>query len=132
MSNVKSGTRIQWIELNAKPVFFVDLSKASVGEALAIIKDFEVQLQGRAPASVLLLGNVTDLEYDSSAARQWKEAFLRHDVVIRASAVYGASGLVGATVRGFAEARRLLGLSSASSPRIFADAEAAKAWLGKQ
>jgi hypothetical protein len=110
----------------------MDFAGAPVAESLASIQGFLDVMQQQAPQSVLLLTDVTDAVYDSSIARQWKEARLRYDDAIRASAIYGLKGLVGVAVKGFIDVRRLLGLSQANGPRVFSSGAEAREWLVKQ
>jgi hypothetical protein len=124
--------RVRWIDLNGTRVLYLDFSNSTVQESLEISREFTVVAQTEPAGSILLLTNVTDAEYDPSIARQWKEARLAQDDRIRASAVYGLQGLTGIAIRGFVEARRLLGLSAANEPRIFADGNEAKNWLSEQ
>jgi hypothetical protein len=79
-----------------------------------------------------MLSDLTNAEYDPSIARQWKEARLRHDDVIRASAMYGLSGLIGMAVWGFIEGRQLLGFSRKNEPHVFTRGDQARAWLAQQ
>jgi hypothetical protein len=132
MSTQIERKRVDWLDLNGTRVLFMDFAGASVAESLTSIRDFLEVMQRQAPQSVLLLSDVTDAAYDASISRQWKEARLRYDDVIRASAIYGLKGLVGVAVRGFIDARRLLGLSAANGPRIFSSAAEAREWLVKQ
>lgn len=110
----------------------MDFAGAPVQESLDMIAVFTHFMQGRPPQSVLLLTDVTGAEYDPSVARQWKEARVRCDAAVRASAVYGLKGLVGVAVKGFIEARRILGLSAANEPKVFSSPAEARDWLGQQ
>lgn len=132
MPLISSKARLQWIDLNHKTVLFMDYAGASITESLEMIAHYDQAMQGRAPGSVLLLSDVTNAEYDPSIARQWKEARLRHDAAVRASAIYGLSGLVGLSIRGFIEARILLGFSQKNEPRVFTRGDLARAWLAEQ
>jgi hypothetical protein len=132
VNSLNSRTRVSWIELNGKTVLFMEFAGASVEESLGMIRHFDSAMNGRAPGTVLLLTDVTDAAYDPSIARQWKEARSRYDAAIRASAIYGLSGLVGLAIRGFMEARLLMGMSPDNAPRIFNSGQEARAWLGEQ
>ncbi len=110
----------------------MEFAGASINESLEMIRHFDAAMVGRAPGTVLLLTDVTDAAYDPSIARQWKEARNRHDAAVRASAIHGLSGLVGLAIRGFMEARLMMGMSPDNAPRIFNSGEEARAWLGEQ
>lgn len=132
VSSPDLSQRVKWIEINGQSVLLMDFSRAPVPESLAMIVEFDREMQGKASGSVLMLTDVSDADYDPSVARQWKEARQKHDAAIRASAIFGLKGLVGIAIRGFIDARRLLGMSAANEPRIFEQGDDARAWLGKQ
>jgi hypothetical protein len=126
-------TRLRWIQLQGKEVLHLDSSRALPEESLALIAAFRQLMLGRPADSVLLLTDLTEAVYEASIARQWKAARLEHSRAIRASAVFGLRGLVGAAVRGFIDAARLLGLSFVDQRlRIFATEAEACDWLGQQ
>jgi hypothetical protein len=126
-------TRLHWIQLQGKQVLHLDFSKAQPEESLALIGAFHQTMLGREPDSTLLLTDVTDSSYEASIARQWKAARLEHSPAIRASAIFGLKGLVGAAVRGFIDAARLIGLPFIDQRlRIFATEAEARDWLGQQ
>lgn len=125
-------SKIRWIQLGGKQVLFLDFAGLKVEDSLALMDAFEQEVRGRGPGSVLLLHDVTNAEYDPSVARKWKEKRLAHDSIIKASAIYGLSGLVGMAVRGFTDARRLMGIGTGNDLRIFADGQAARDWLAQQ
>ncbi|HXB97180.1 MAG TPA: hypothetical protein VNZ54_03955 [bacterium] len=111
----------------------MDFSRAVPEESLALIAAFHQAMLGRAADSVLLLTDVTEAVYEASIARQWKAARMEHSRAIRASAIFGLRGLVGAAVRGFIDAARLLGLSFVDQRlRIFTSEAEACDWLGQQ
>lgn len=110
----------------------MEFAGAPIAESLRMIVDFDREMQGREPASVVMLTDVTDAEYDPSIARQWKEARNKHDAVIKASALVGLKGLVGIAIRSFIDVRRFLGMSASNEPRIFERMEDAREWLAKQ
>jgi hypothetical protein len=124
--------RIEWIEVNGKAILQLDFSRATAEESLELLEIFKNVMATQGPSSVRLLSKVVETDYDPSIARQWKQACFQHDDKIRASAVYGAGVLTDMAVRGFVEARRLLGLSEANAPRIFSDAKSAREWLSRQ
>lgn len=130
-SGVKSD-RIRWIQLGEKKVLFLNFAQLKVEASLALMDSFVDEIKGRPKGSVLLLHDVTEAEYDPSVARKWKELRLAYDDAIKASAIYGLSGLVGVAVRGFTEARRLLGLVTGNDIRIFSDGQVARDWLAQQ
>lgn len=129
---VSAATRVRWIELQGKKALFMDFADSDIADSLAMIREFDAQMRGQEPGSVLMLTDVTGSVYDPSIARQWKEARNRHDAAIRKSAIYGLQGLVGLAIRGFIEARRFLGFSDDYAPRVFGDGEEARAWLAEQ
>ena len=132
MNSLKTQTRVRWIELEGKKVLLMEFAGAPVAESLQMIVDFDREMQGRAPASVMMLTDVTGAQYDPSIARQWKEARNRHDAVVRVSAMAGLSGLVGIAIRSFIEVRRFLGMSASNEPKVFERIEDAREWLGRQ
>jgi hypothetical protein len=133
MPTIAVQTRLRWIQVQGKEVLLLDFSRATPEESLDLIAGFHKTMLGRASDSVLLLTDVTEAVYEASIARQWKAARLEHSPAIRASAIFGLRGLVGAAVRGFIDAARLLGLPFVDQRlRVFgAEAEACD-WLGQQ
>lgn len=126
-------TRLRWIKIGDQDVLFLDFCRAKVEDSLALVETFRQTMQGRPPQSVLLLTDVTDAAYDASIASRWKAARMEHAKAIRASAVYGLSGLVGMAVRGVVDMARLLGLPMVDKYlRIFESEADAVAWLGQQ
>ena len=126
-------TRLRWIKIADHDVLFLDFCRASVEDSLALVETFNLTMRDRPPQSVLLLTDVTDAVYDASVATRWKAARAGHAQAIRASAVYGLSGLVGMAVRGMVDMARLLGLPMADKYlRIFESEADAVAWLGQQ
>ena len=118
-------TRLRWIKIAEQDVLFLDFCQAKVEESLVLVETFRQTLAGRPPQSVLLLTDVTAAAYDASIATRWKSARAEHAQAIRASAVYGLSGLVGMV--------RLLGLAGMDKYlRIFESEADAVAWLGQQ
>lgn len=114
-------------------MLYLDFHRAKPAESLALIESFQQAMLGRAQDSVLLLTNVTDATYEGSIATRWKAARMQHAQAIRASAVYGLSGLVGMAVRGVIDTARLLGLPMTEGQlRVFADGEEARQWLSQQ
>ncbi|HXC63928.1 MAG TPA: hypothetical protein VNZ67_06195 [bacterium] len=133
MPTVAVQTRLRWIQVQGKEVLHMDFSRAVPEESLALIAAFHQAMLGRAADSVLLLTDVTEAVYEASIARQWKAARMEHSRAIRASAIFGLRGLVGAAVRGFIDAARLLGLSFVDQRlRIFTSEAEACDWLGQQ
>lgn len=126
-------TRLRWIKIADQDVLFLDFCQAKVEESLALVETFRQTLAGRSPQSVLLLTDVTGAAYDASIAMRWKSARAEHSQVIRASAVYGLSGLVGMAVRGMVDMARLLGFPMVDKYlRIFENEADAVVWLGQQ
>ena len=133
MPTIAVQTRLRWIQVQGKEVLLLDFSRATPEESLALIAGFHQMMLGRAADSVLLLTDVTEAVYEASIARQWKAARLEHSAAIRASAIFGLRGLVGAAVRGFIDAARLLGLSFVDQRlRVFGSEAEASDWLGQQ
>ena len=126
-------TRLRWIQINQREVLFLDFSHSKPEESLALIDAFRVAMAGRAPESVLLLTDVTGAGYEPSIATRWKAARVEFAPCIRASAIFGLSGLVGMAVRGIIDTARLLGLPMGDHRlRIFSGEAEATAWLGQQ
>jgi hypothetical protein len=130
-TTLASTQRVRWVSLEGKEVLLLDFSRAVPQESLRLIDEFREVMKGRAENSVLLLTDVTDAGYDSSISAQWKA--MRHEVdhQIRASAIFGLSGLVGMGVRGFIEASRLMGWGY-EKIRVCKDEAEAKQWLASK
>lgn len=124
--------RLSWARHHGAEFLYLDFSHASVESSLALIDEFVRALQDREDRSVLLLTNVSEAGYDSAIALKWKSARLAQSAKIRASAVFGLSGLVGMAVRGFMEAAEMLGLHWTDQLKVFKAEEEAKEWLCKQ
>lgn len=112
MNREGCAARLHWIEEGDKEILFLDLKNASSAEALDALKGYKQCLLGRAPRSVLVLVDVTGVSYNSSVSARWKAARLDSASLVRASAVYGALGIIGVAIRGFIGALRLLGMRS--------------------
>lgn len=132
MSQETDRARLQWLRHQGKDILFIDFSHASVETSLDLIGEFFKALNGRAEKSVLLLTDVTGAGYDPAIAAKWKTARIARSSIIRSSAIYGLSGLVGMAIRGFMEALTLMGLLQESPLKVFKDAAEAKDWLVKQ
>lgn len=110
----------------------MDFSDATVAESLALMDEYALTLKDQAPLSVRLLSDVTGAQYEPSVANKWKAIRIQNDAVIKASAIYGLSGLVGVAVRAFVELLDMLGMNRAQKKlRIFKNRETALAWLVK-
>jgi hypothetical protein len=125
-------TRLRWLKLNGQDALLVDFSHAKAAESLELIETFRQAMQGRQPGSVLLLTDVTKAEYEGSISTRWKAARAEFSPYIRASAIWGLSGLVGMAVRGLIDAMRLLGLTTDNHLRIFSTEAEATEWLAQQ
>lgn len=124
--------RIFWTQHQGISYLMMDFSHATVAESLAIMDDYVDALQGKAVGSVILLTDVTGAHYEAAVSNKWKAVRLQMDGPIKASAVYGLSGLVGVAVLAFVELMELLGLNRGSKKvRIFKTREQALAWLAK-
>jgi len=133
MPTIAVQTRLRWIQIQGKEVLHLDFGRALPEESLSLIAAFHQAMLGRPADSVLLLTDVTEAVYEASIARQWKAARLEHSRAIRASAIFGLRGLVGAAVRGFIDAARLLGLTLIDQRlRVFSTEAEASDWLGQQ
>jgi hypothetical protein len=133
MPSTLSLTRVRWIQINHRDVLFLDFSHAVPEESLALIDAFRLAMDGREPRSVLLLTDVTAAVYEPAIATRWKAARVTYAPMIRASAIFGLSGLVGMAVRGVIDAARLLGVPVGDNHlRIFEVESDATAWLGQQ
>ena len=126
-------TRLRWIQINHREVLFLDFSRANPADSLALIESFRLTMEGREPESVLLLTDVSNAVYEPSISTQWKAARVKYAPCVRASAIFGLSGLVGMAVRGVIDAARLLGVPMGDNHlRIFEAEAEAIAWLGQQ
>ena len=124
-----SSSRVAWIQEAGKEVLWVNLSRASVPELLASLEDFERAFTGRPHGSVLLLMDLQETHYSPSVSARWKSAAKAADAAyLKASAVYGASGIVGVALRGYLEALRLVG-RPLGTIGVFKARTEALAWL---
>jgi hypothetical protein len=133
MPSTLSQTRLRWIQINHQEVLFLDFSQCEPAESLLLIDSFRQAMQDRPPGSVMMLTDLTKAIYDPSIATHWKAARVEHAAKIRASALYGLSGLVGMAVRGMIDTARLMGLPMGDKQlRIFKTEAEAAAWLVQQ
>ena len=124
--------RIFWSEHQGVPFLMLDFAGATVSESLALMDDYAAALRGKEAGSVRMMSDVTDAEYDPAVANKWKALRIQNDTYIRASAIYGLSGLVGVAIRAFLELLDMLGMNRAMKKfRIFKTREQALAWLIK-
>ena len=121
--------RLQWIEHAGKTILFIDLNGIPAVEALRVLDSVSTELDGRPPNSVLVLTDVTGTGYDPSIGTRWKAAHVAFAPIVRGSAVFGLSGIVGVATRSFVEVLRFMGLSRQEKLRLFATREEALAWL---
>lgn len=132
MSQDTDRARLAWIKHQGQELLYLDFSHASVETSLDLVNEFLKAMEGRGDKSVLLLTDVTGASYDPAVSAKWKTARLSKSAQIRASALYGLSGLVGMAIRGFVEALQMMGLGDDNHLKIFTDAKEAKDWLSKQ
>jgi hypothetical protein len=132
MAPITDRARIAWIKHQNQELLMMDFSHASVETSLDLVGEFLKATEGRPEKSVLLLTDVTGAAYDAGIAAQWKAARMSRSAMIRASALYGLSGLVGMAIRGFVEAMKLMNLSNENELKVFTTAADAKEWLSKQ
>lgn len=124
-------SRVSWIQEAGKELLWLDLSHATAIESLAALGDFERALDGRPQGSVLLLVGLTQVHYSPSVSARWKAAAKAAEAShLRASAVYGASGIVGVALRGYLEALRLVG--NPRNVNVFKAKAEAAAWLAQR
>ncbi len=124
-----SSGRVRWIQEGDKELLLVDLNQATSEEALGALEAFQKSLFGRPPASVHLLMDLSQTHYSPSVSSRWKSAAkTANATVLKASAVYGATGIVGVALKGYLEALRLVGMGS-DSIGVFRDRNQALAWL---
>ena len=132
MTPTTSQQRIFWTQHQGVPYLMLDFSRATVAESLALMDDYAAALKGQPASSVRMLSDVTDAHYEPSVANKWKAIRIQNDAVIKASAIYGLSGLVGVAIRAFLELLDMLGMNrSQKKLRIFKNRESALTWLVK-
>jgi hypothetical protein len=131
MTAENSSKHLHWIEHGDKSIFFVDLNGLSAPDALKVLDGLAAELEGKAPNSVLSLVDLTGAGYDPSISSRWKAAHIAYASVVRGTALYGLSGIVGVATRAFVEVLRMMGLSRQEKLRIFSTREEALAWLGQ-
>jgi hypothetical protein len=125
-----SITRVRWIQDAGKEILFLDFKQATVAESLAMLDGLKPNLQGRPAQSVLALADVTGAHYDPSVSTRWKATRMAFAPIVRATAVYGISGMVAWSLRGAAEVQRLMGLARTGDEQKYFKARAeALAWL---
>jgi hypothetical protein len=123
-------TRLRWIQDGGKEIFFLDFKQATVAESLAMLDDLKKNLDGRPAHSVLALADVTGASYDPSVSTRWKATRMAFAPIVRATAIYGMSGMVALALRGAAEVQRLMGLArTGDEQRYFKSRAEALAWL---
>lgn len=132
MTQQTDRARCAWIKHEGKEILFLDFSHASVETSLDLVNEFLRAMEGRAEKSVLLLTDVTGAEYDPAIAAKWKNARLAKSAEIKASALYGLSGLVGMAIRGFVEALALMGRPDGDQLKVFKTGNEAKDWLAQK
>ncbi len=132
MSSDPKKQRIFWTQYQGVDYLMMDFSHASVAESLALMDDYAKALRDKPALSVRMLTDVTEAQYEPSVANKWKAIRIQHDPVIKASAIYGLSGLVGVAIRAFIELLDMLSLNRGHKKlRIFKTRELALAWLIK-
>ena len=125
-----NNPRLKWLKIQGKEILLLDFSHAAPQESLDLMKDFRQLMESQGPASVLMLTNVTGAGYDSAVSTKWKSLRPEIDSKLRASAIYGLSGLVGIAVQSVVEAARLIGWPLGKDIlRVFKTADEATAWL---
>ena len=103
-----------------------------MAESLAMLDDLKQNLQGRPARSVLVLADVTGASYNPSVSTRWKATRLAFAPIVRATAVYGMSGMVAMSLRGAAQVQRLVGLArNWDEQKYFKTRAEALAWLHK-
>jgi hypothetical protein len=125
-------SRLYWLDYQGIRMLCLDFSAATVAESLGLIDEFETIVKGEPDGSILMLTDVTDAAYDSAISNKWKSKRLQYDVKMRASVVFGLSGLVGIAVKAFVDLTKLLGMAPKRSPVILKTREQALVWLSKQ
>jgi hypothetical protein len=122
--------RVRWIQDLGKEILFLDLKQATTAESLVALEDFKLNLRDRPQRSVLLLSDVTSAAYDSSVSARWKSESIACEPLIRGSAIFGMSGMVRVSLRGFQEVQRMMGLNRLAEVQKFCKTRAeALAWL---
>ena len=120
------------MQFQGTSILTVDFSHATPGESMSMIEELSLAIEGQSPDSLLILTDVTGVTYDSSVSQKWKMAFVKFSPYVRASAVYGAHGLVTVVINSYAEMMQWLQIpDSAKKLRAFKDRESALAWLIK-
>lgn len=123
-------TRLRWIQDEGKEIFFLDFKQATVAESLAMLDDLKKNLHGRPAHSVLVLADVTSASYNPSVSTRWKGTRTAFAPIVRATAVYGMSGMVALSLRGAAEVQRLMGLArTGDEQKYFKTRAEALTWL---
>jgi len=129
-TNETAMTRVRWIQDGGKEILFIDLRQATLPESLAAQGAFVREMQSRPENSVLVLTDVTACAYDSSVSTRWKTEGLAHARLIRGSAIFGISGMVGLALRGLIEVLRIMGLGrTGDKVKLFKTRSEALAWL---
>jgi hypothetical protein len=124
--------RVHRVQIQGKSILTVDFSQATPGESMSMIEELSQAIAGQDPDSLLILTDVTGVTYDSSVSQKWKMAFVKFSPYVRASAIYGANGLVTVVINSYAEMMQWLGIPDGhKKARAFKDREKALAWLTK-
>jgi hypothetical protein len=132
MSMEVTERRLQWIHQSDRAILFIDLKDASAADSLLVLEGLPGVLASSAENSVLALADVSGSAYDPSVSARWKSAHLAFKPKVRAVAVYGFSGIVGVSLRGFLDMFRLMGMVRFGQElRLFSTRDDALAWLTK-
>ena len=85
--------RVQFIRHGGRDILFLDFSKCSIAEALAVIDESAAVIRSTPEDSLLTLTDVTGVSYDYSLSQKMKEFTTLNKPHVRAAAVIGVAGL---------------------------------------
>ena len=125
--------RVYWSTVGGLKVLCIDFSAASTGEKLAMLADGRAILEKAAPDSVLILSDLTQMDFDAATANKWKALGVEFYPRIRGMAFYGSTGVLNTAVGSYVALTHWFALPGADRKiRVFKAREQAVEWLLKR
>lgn len=118
-------SRVNFIGHKGKHILFIDFSKASTEEVLAIIKEAKLLIALQPLNSLLTLTDVTEGAYNPRTSPEMREYIAHNKPYVKAAAVIGVKGLKKVIFD-------TIVLLTKRRMALFDNAEDAKDWLIKQ
>jgi hypothetical protein len=122
--------RVNWIQIQGKPILALDFNQATPNDSLAMLQDIVQAFEGQDLNSVRALADLRDVSYDPSISQKFKTALLKLNPYMRATAVFGASGLAVVATMAAIELMHWFKMPNATRKiRLFKTREKALVWL---